>query len=55
MVMMKMKDERRSESYYSILGVNVDSSVEEIRRAYRKLAMVSSSLFLSGIDRCSLR
>ncbi|KAG5531518.1 hypothetical protein RHGRI_026208 [Rhododendron griersonianum] len=26
-------------SYYGILGVNVDSSDEEIRRAYRKLAM----------------
>lgn len=28
-------------SYYSVLGVSVHSSVEEIRRAYRKLAMVS--------------
>ncbi|KAL8249784.1 hypothetical protein R6Q59_006652 [Mikania micrantha] len=27
------------ESYYSILGVSIDSSGEEIRRAYRKLAM----------------
>ncbi|KAI3818260.1 hypothetical protein L1987_12063 [Smallanthus sonchifolius] len=26
-------------SYYSILGVSIDSSDEEIRRAYRKLAM----------------
>lgn len=26
-------------SYYSVLGVSVHSSVEEIRRAYRKLAM----------------
>lgn len=26
-------------SYYSVLGVGSDSSVEEIRRAYRKLAM----------------
>lgn len=30
----------RWDSYYGILGVNVDSSDEEIRRAYRKLAMV---------------
>ncbi|KAE9450750.1 hypothetical protein C3L33_17347, partial [Rhododendron williamsianum] len=29
----------RWDSYYGILGVNVDSSDEEIRRAYRKLAM----------------
>ncbi|KAL5828044.1 hypothetical protein ACOSQ3_019872 [Xanthoceras sorbifolium] len=32
-------EEQRSPSYYSVLGVTVDSSVEEIRRAYRKLAM----------------
>lgn len=32
--------ERLPNSYYSVLGVNVDSSDEEIRRAYRKLAMV---------------
>ncbi|CAN4121695.1 unnamed protein product [Withania somnifera] len=31
--------ERLPNSYYSVLGVNVDSSDEEIRRAYRKLAM----------------
>ncbi|CAK8577443.1 unnamed protein product [Lathyrus sativus] len=28
-----------SSSYYSILGVSSDSSINEIRRAYRKLAM----------------
>jgi preprotein translocase subunit Sec63 len=28
-------------SYYNILGVSSDSSIDEIRRAYRKLAMVS--------------
>lgn len=28
-----------SSSYYSILGVSSDSSLDEIRRAYRKLAM----------------
>lgn len=27
-------------SYYSILGVSSGSSIDEIRRAYRKLAMV---------------
>ncbi|CAM8956474.1 unnamed protein product [Rhodiola kirilowii] len=30
---------RRNVSYYDILGVKSDSSSEEIRRAYRKLAM----------------
>lgn len=29
------------QSYYAILGVSADSSDEEIRRAYRKLAMVT--------------
>ncbi|KAG9142316.1 hypothetical protein Leryth_007732 [Lithospermum erythrorhizon] len=32
-------DEAGGGSYYTILGVNSDSSDEEIRRAYRKLAM----------------
>ena len=27
-------------SYYGVLGVSVDSSDDQIRRAYRKLAMV---------------
>lgn len=31
--------ERLPSSYYSVLGVDVDSSDEEIRKAYRKLAM----------------
>jgi len=31
-----------SESYYVILGVSRNASIDEIRRAYRKLAMVSS-------------
>lgn len=31
--------EKGLESYYSILGVNSECSGEEIRRAYRKLAM----------------
>ncbi|GAA0174686.1 hypothetical protein LIER_28022 [Lithospermum erythrorhizon] len=34
-----MKMDGGSVSYYKILGVNMDSSDEEIRRAYRKLAM----------------
>lgn len=32
-------DDRGSPSYYGVLGVGSDSSAEEIRRAYRKLAM----------------
>ena len=31
---------RGSASYYGVLGVASDSSSEEIRRAYRKLALV---------------
>lgn len=39
---MEAESERKVKpSYYSALGVSVHSSVEEIRRAYRKLAMVS--------------
>ncbi|KAL2546020.1 chaperone protein DnaJ-like [Forsythia ovata] len=34
-----MGSSERLPSYYSILGVNAQSSDEEIRRAYRKLAM----------------
>lgn len=33
--------------YYSVLGVNTDASDSEIRRAYRKLAMVCSAYILS--------
>lgn len=37
---MEAESERKVKpSYYSALGVSVHSSVEEIRRAYRKLAM----------------
>lgn len=35
-----------SPSYYETLGVAVNSSAEQIRRAYRKLAMVSHRSFL---------
>ncbi|KAI3744400.1 hypothetical protein L1987_57480 [Smallanthus sonchifolius] len=34
-----MESNQPSPSYYSILGLSVDSSGEQIRRAYRKLAM----------------
>lgn len=38
-----MEFNRVPPSYYSVLGVDPDASGEEIRRAYHKLAMVSSS------------
>lgn len=43
---MEMEGDRiqGSPSYYSVLGVSSDSSIEEIRRAYRKLAMVSKAI-----------
>lgn len=43
--MMEMEAHNHKEflSYYGVLGVRMDSSVEEIRRAYRKLAMVTIS------------
>ncbi|TKY59044.1 DnaJ-like subfamily B member 8 [Spatholobus suberectus] len=34
-----MEAHREGSSYYNVLGVSSDSNVEEIRRAYRKLAM----------------
>lgn len=39
-----MECSQGSPSYYSVLGIRADSSNEEIRRAYRKLAMVRFSL-----------
>ncbi|KAH7516359.1 hypothetical protein FEM48_Zijuj10G0126600 [Ziziphus jujuba var. spinosa] len=36
---MEAYNYKGSPSYYSVLGVNSDSSSEDIRRAYRKLAM----------------
>lgn len=41
--MMEMEANKKPLSYYGILGVRTESSIEEIRRAYRKLAMVSSA------------
>eukprot|EP00268_Persea_americana_P027917 TRINITY_DN27160_c0_g1_i3.p1 TRINITY_DN27160_c0_g1~~TRINITY_DN27160_c0_g1_i3.p1 ORF type:complete len:178 (+),score=34.33 TRINITY_DN27160_c0_g1_i3:247-780(+) len=37
--MIEMDPNQRSQSYYNLLGVGSNSSVSEIRRAYRKLAM----------------
>lgn len=47
-----MEAEQGSPSYYSVLGVSSDSSIEDIRRAYRKLAMVGNlyHLFFSFLD-----
>lgn len=36
---MDARGEGSSTSYYNVLGVSSDSNVDEIRRAYRKLAM----------------
>ncbi|KAI4357673.1 hypothetical protein L6164_001607 [Bauhinia variegata] len=38
-MVMETSKQGYSSSYYSILGVNSDSSIDDIRRAYRKLAM----------------
>ena len=37
-----MEAEQSLLSYYNVLGVKVDASTEDIKRAYRQLAMVSS-------------
>ncbi|KAE9597286.1 putative DnaJ domain-containing protein [Lupinus albus] len=37
--MMETDTKGSVSSYYNILGVSSDSSIQEIRRAYRKLAM----------------
>lgn len=44
---MEMEADKESLPYYGILGVRTDSSIEEIRRAYRKLALVSCAASLS--------
>jgi preprotein translocase subunit Sec63 len=51
---MEMEAGKKSLSYYGILGVRTESSIEEIRRAYRKLAMVSSASAASdfGLRNC---
>ncbi|KAI4313797.1 hypothetical protein L6164_026748 [Bauhinia variegata] len=38
-MIMEPSKQGSSPSYYSILGINSDSSVDDVRRAYRKLAM----------------
>ena len=43
MMEMEAHNHMESLSYYGVLGVRMNSSVEEIRRAYRKLAMVTIS------------
>lgn len=44
-----------SDSYYTILGVGSDCSAEEIRRAYRRLAMVPSEIPFSGKSQIELQ
>lgn len=36
--------------YYTILGIRKDASISDIRTAYRKLAMVLNSVFVSNFD-----
>lgn len=50
-----MEGRRGSMSYYSILGLSPDCTGEEIRRAYRKLAMVSaqsSEIWIPSNETC---
>lgn len=48
----EMEAGQGSPSYYRVLGVSSDSSIEDIRRAYRKLAMVGKlyHLLFSFLD-----
>nr|KAJ0200736.1 hypothetical protein LSAT_V11C600316210 [Lactuca sativa] len=43
-----MESNQGSPSYYDVLGFSMDSSDDQIRRAYRKLAMVINGILISG-------
>ena len=49
-VLMGADQQQGLPSYYSILGVSSESSINEIKRAYRKLAMVCINWFWFDIS-----